>query len=730
MDAHASNRKAAIVHEPTHTSTRRPSEAQVSRETSSNEVEMAGFTAQPAYYPHQSPNSNNLVPSTNSVEAEPNVNAWLLPNEGKTTHLHNSGRRSISLRARRLVLDTWICESTAMVFSLACLVAIALIVKFYDNQTIPHFPSGITLNTIIAILSTAARSSLIYVICATIGQLKWYWFGRSGRRLRDVQALDEASGGPLGSLIILLLAIGGWLAILGGMMTVLMIVFGPFLQQIVQYPTRMAEITTGEAIVKQNLNYTSIGSMSSMFYLPGEDWGMSVQYDALGAELNNVIKAGLYSDPQLLEQEPVCTTSDWSWEPFKSVGWCTECEDVLNTTSLEDCDMFGFLQNASAEFSPYTDYPNNSAVSAFSSNKLPSCIINTGKGGTRRLLQSPLYTQAPDGELKLDIETEAIWPVALSNLGPVNLVDSMWPVEISARNVSFMGVQSPLAVFGYVSVQLSEFTLNVSIKEASRCLITLCEREYQISIERGHTRLPVLSKNYGILFTPKAVGDHGQPSTDTCWQSEAGPVTLSTLDGGNSFQGTNRRAFCPVDGYAPFFVRTLKANATVPLTLWRNDFSEPYGLDIHLRWPYSDSDIVGRLSAKGLRGKFEGIAASLTRLGHRKSIITVTGRAFGNETYVHIRWVWMILPVSLEIATLVLLLATVIQSHRAELPTWKSSILGLYYHDQGSKDAGMPLERLSDMDKAAGSTTVRLVMDPRVGHVLRRVSTDHQQSAA
>lgn len=118
----------------------------------------------------------------------------------------------------------------------------------------------------------------------------------------------------------------------------------------------------------------------------------------------------------------------------------------LNTTSLEDCDVFGFLQNASAEFS----YPNNSAVSAFSSNKLPSCIINTGEGGTHRLLQSPLYTQAPDGELKLDIGTEAIWPVALSNLGPVNLVDSMWPVEISARKVSFMGVQSPLAVFGYV----------------------------------------------------------------------------------------------------------------------------------------------------------------------------------------------------------------------------------------------------------------------------------------
>lgn len=328
MDAHASNRKAAIVHEPTHTSTRRPSEAQVSRETSSNEVEMAEFTAQPPYYPHQSPNSNNLVPSTNGVEAEPNVNASHLPNEGKTTHLHNSGRRSISLRARRLVLDTWICESTAMVFSLACLVAIALIVKFYDNQTIPHFPSGITLNTIIAILSTAARSSLIYVICATIGQLKWYWFGRSGRRLRDVQALDEASRGPLGSLIILLLAVGGWLAILGGMITVLMIVFGPLLQQIVQYPTPMAEITTGEAIVKQNLNYTSIGSMSSMFYLPGEDLGISVQYDALGAELNNVIKAGLYSDPQLLEQEPVCTTSDCLWEPCKSIGWCTECEDV------------------------------------------------------------------------------------------------------------------------------------------------------------------------------------------------------------------------------------------------------------------------------------------------------------------------------------------------------------------------------------------------------------------
>jgi hypothetical protein len=59
-----------------------------------------------------------------------------------------------------------------MIFSIGCLVAIVLVVGAYDGKRIPQFVSGLTLNTIISVLSTASRSSLIFVASAIIGQLK------------------------------------------------------------------------------------------------------------------------------------------------------------------------------------------------------------------------------------------------------------------------------------------------------------------------------------------------------------------------------------------------------------------------------------------------------------------------------------------------------------------------------------------------------------------------------
>jgi hypothetical protein len=59
----------------------------------------------------------------------------------------------------RLVLDTWICETVAMVFSIACIVAIAFTVGHYSGKPIPSLPSSVTLNALISVLSTAAMET-------------------------------------------------------------------------------------------------------------------------------------------------------------------------------------------------------------------------------------------------------------------------------------------------------------------------------------------------------------------------------------------------------------------------------------------------------------------------------------------------------------------------------------------------------------------------------------------
>lgn len=56
-----------------------------------------------------------------------------------------------------------------MVFCISCLAGIVILLGAYDGKRIPQLASGLTLNTIVSVLSTMARSGLIFVVSAVIG---------------------------------------------------------------------------------------------------------------------------------------------------------------------------------------------------------------------------------------------------------------------------------------------------------------------------------------------------------------------------------------------------------------------------------------------------------------------------------------------------------------------------------------------------------------------------------
>jgi hypothetical protein len=69
----------------------------------------------------------------------------------------------------------------------------------YDQQPLPDWPHGITLNTAVAFISTLCRMAFLVPVVESLAQLKWNWF-RSPRPLHDFKVFDEATRGPLGSL--------------------------------------------------------------------------------------------------------------------------------------------------------------------------------------------------------------------------------------------------------------------------------------------------------------------------------------------------------------------------------------------------------------------------------------------------------------------------------------------------------------------------------------------------
>lgn len=96
----------------------------------------------------------------------------------------------------------WIWEIIAAVASLLFLSALIGLLATYNNQPIFDW-HGVTLNAYVSILSTASKTTLLYLIAEAIGQWKWILYAHHSRPLLDVEWVDAASRGPWGSTSLL-----------------------------------------------------------------------------------------------------------------------------------------------------------------------------------------------------------------------------------------------------------------------------------------------------------------------------------------------------------------------------------------------------------------------------------------------------------------------------------------------------------------------------------------------
>ncbi|OTA55100.1 hypothetical protein K449DRAFT_438930 [Hypoxylon sp. EC38] len=98
-----------------------------------------------------------------------------------------------------------------------------------------------------------------------------------------------------------------------------------------------------------------------------------------------------------------------------------------------------------------------------------------------------------------------------------------------------------------------------------------------------------------------------------------------------------------------------------------------------------DGSGSGAQKPGGENNTIAAVAASMTKYlrlyeqtrkpGENRSDTMAVGTAWTAETYVHVRWEWMILPIALEGLALAFLVATIIQSKMSGIALWKSSTL-------------------------------------------------------
>ena len=171
------------IHEPT------PNQSSIDAEASA--ISLCSSESRPdAAYQSSERGSHRSSECFTTTRTLPNT---LRPNNYFSTNIQSS-------RARRSSVFTWPFEITCCFFSILCLWAIVQTLLFCNRKPSPAFPFGVTINSIVALLSSLCSLACTFVVSEGVSQMKWNHFARDkARPLSHLQAFDDASRGIWGS---------------------------------------------------------------------------------------------------------------------------------------------------------------------------------------------------------------------------------------------------------------------------------------------------------------------------------------------------------------------------------------------------------------------------------------------------------------------------------------------------------------------------------------------------
>ncbi|KAI0551335.1 hypothetical protein F4679DRAFT_572456 [Xylaria curta] len=213
----------------------------------------------------------------------------------------------------------------SIILSIISLGGILIFLNVYDQQPVPQYIAGVTLNAIISILTITSESSLLVAVAGAISQLKWRWYQRRSRSVLDLQLFDDASRGPLGSAM--LLATRSWsLVSIGALVSILALAFGPFAQQLLLYPVRSAVAPNPPSNISWAQTYSIIDENQ-----PTE------LTDTL-----NIVATALWTKTNESDYfaQTQCSTGNCIWDEFESLALCTQCEDRTTDVKLTDTSFY------------------------------------------------------------------------------------------------------------------------------------------------------------------------------------------------------------------------------------------------------------------------------------------------------------------------------------------------------------------------------------------------------
>lgn len=152
----------------------------------------------------------------------------------------------------------WWWELGAMSVGTICMCMTVAILSYMNGRSLRAWGLPIQPNSLIAVFSAITKSALLVPIAECISQLKWIYYDKPrSRPVSQVQYFEDASRGPWGSTVLF------WktreapplLALLGAGLTIIMLLFEPFVQQVLDFPSHMTLVSLTAASMTTTLAF-------------------------------------------------------------------------------------------------------------------------------------------------------------------------------------------------------------------------------------------------------------------------------------------------------------------------------------------------------------------------------------------------------------------------------------------------------------------------------------------
>ena len=612
--------------------------------------------------------------------------------------------------------------------SIAATIAIVAILSVYNHQKFPQVPGDISLNAVVATLSTVSKSSLIFSVSASLRQLKWDWYEKGPHKLEDFETFDAASRGPLSATKLLL---GRHIlfstASIGAVITILALGIEPFVQQVAGTAERVSFVLSDDV-------WTPRLTRPSFFPVPG----------LLGndSEYLHLLNGAVWNSASTYDLRAHCPSGDCQFEPFDTIEFCVEDGIVEDFSTMEwNCSAVWDREIYEGIFETWDNERRIKTTSG-------TCRIWLGRNQNETLyLEHPiLYSVQRDGSM--DISDTPGKPRAIMNF-PLSILGWMQNDEHDKLSDSSLIRHRPVISYGFVRIAdpdpLGTFDFRDNQLEwAEWAALCLCKATRIVSVTNGTTTVsyanggPQMGRQY-LASMPSSNPDENNPDERELWKcwapQDGGTPDLTNLTihadriGGRDSQfvaDPTRMAFCSTffgwdyDIGIRLLSSVLKENL-LSATNWTGTDPKASKPDAKIAMVYpiyepSDAakDILARVEDITLGSVVRTMVAALNNISFaRGEEEPVRGSVKVTDIVVEVRWAWLTLLIGLEALGLILLVAVKLRKKQVA-GLWKDSVLAVVYNGLDREDDSLCLQgsrTTVDIQQKAKATHVRLRKD-------------------